>query len=204
MYSTPVQHTGVNRHETSLCSVYIAADLCSRLPQNPCAITVSALVRSLLEHMRDHPPGQLHSEQEERLLRVLLHQLGESTCVGSYLPSSDDPLLGPVLRALPAQPSDTRTLAALARAAGTTERTLMRRCQRDLGRSFTERRLRLRVVNAMSVLKAGHTVESIAFDLGYGSASACIVMSRRMMKVTPAEFRSGAGHGGTGGNLKQR
>jgi AraC-like DNA-binding protein len=191
-----VQHTGLNRQETSFCSVYIAAELCGRLPQAPCAITVSALVRAMLEHLRDHPPGAPRSEEEERLLRVLLDQLGESTCAGSYLPTSDDLVLGPVLRELEAQPGDTRPLSALARAAGTTERTLMRRCQRDLGMSFTEWRQRLRVVKAMPLLDAGHTVESVAFDLGYGSASAFIVMFRRMTGVTPVEFRRGGGHGG--------
>lgn len=199
-----VQHTGLNRHETSFCSVYIAEELCGRLPKAPCAMTVSSLVRAMLEHLRDHPPGALRSEEQERLLRVLLDQLGESTSAGSYLPTSDDPLLGPVLRALQAQPSDTRTLPALARAAGTTERTLMRRCQRDLGMSFTEWRQRLRVVQAMPLLDAGHTVESVAFDLGYGSASAFIVMFRRLMGVTPVEFRRRAGHGGAASGWAQR
>jgi len=35
-------------------------------------------------------------------------------------------------------------------------------------------------------------VETIALDLGYGSASAFISMFRRLMGVTPDEFRKGA------------
>ncbi len=199
-----VEHTGLNRYETSFCSVYIAEELCDRLPRTACALTVSPLVRAMLEHLRMHPPGEPCSEEEERLLRVLLDQLAGAACAGSYLPSSDDPVLGPVLRALEAQPGDTRSLQELAREAHTTERTLTRRCQRELGMSFAEWRQRLRVVKAMPLLEAGHTVESIALDLGYGSASAFIVMFRRMLGVTPDEFRRGVPAAAGGNALKSR
>ncbi|MGO4330066.1 helix-turn-helix domain-containing protein [Cupriavidus sp. 2TAF22] len=96
------------------------------------------------------------------------------------------------LRALEADPGDNRALPELAHAANTTERTLARRCRRDLGMSFAEWRQRMRVLKAMSLLEAGRTVEAIALDLGYGSASAFISMFRRMMGVTPDEFRRGA------------
>lgn len=186
-----VEHTGLNRYETSFCSVYIAEELCTELPRTTCAITVSPLVRAILAHLRDHPPGEKRTAEEERLLRVLVDQLAGAACAGSYLPTSDDPVLGPVLRALEANPGDTRTLPALAREANSTERTLMRRCQRDLGMSFAEWRQRLRVVKAMPLLEAGYTVENVALELGYGSASAFITMFRRMLGVTPDEFRRG-------------
>lgn len=184
-----VEHTGLNRYETCFCSVYVAEEYCAALPRSTCAITVSPLVRALLDHLRQHPPGPQRSDEDERLLRVLVDQLAGAPCAGSYLPTSDDPLLGPVLRALEAQPGDNRSLPELAHTAHTTERTLMRRCQRDLGMSFAEWRQRLRVVKAMPRLEAGHTVENIALDLGYGSASAFIAMFRRMLGVTPDEFR---------------
>jgi AraC-like DNA-binding protein len=188
-----VEHRGLNRYEACHCSLYIAEELSGALPRTTCALTVSPLVRALLDHLRQHPPGLPRTLEEERLLRVLVDQLARASCAGSYLPTSDDPLLGPVLHALEAQPGDTRSLPELARAANTTERTLMRRCQRDLGMSFAEWRQRLRVVKAMPLLETGQTVENIALDLGYGSASAFITMFRRLMGVTPDEFRKSAG-----------
>ena len=68
----------------------------------------------------------------------------------------------------------------------------MRRCQRDLGMSLAEWRQRLRVVRAMPLLEAGQTVETIALDLGYGSASAFISMFKKLMGTTPDEYRKGA------------
>ncbi|MNT58854.1 HTH-type transcriptional repressor of iron proteins A [compost metagenome] len=97
-----------------------------------------------------------------------------------------------VLRIFEAEPGDERPLSELAREANASERTLARRFQRELGMSFSEWRQRLRVVKAMSFLEAGRTVESIAFDLGYGSASAFITMFRRLTGVTPDVFRRDA------------
>ncbi len=186
-----VAHVGLNRLEARFCSVYVADDLCAALPAQACALTVGPLVRALLDELRQNPPDLPRTPAQARLLEVLLDQLALAPKAGSYLPTSEDPLLAPVLRALQAQPGDNRSLPELASAAYTTERTLLRRFQRDLGMSFVEWRQRLRVVKAMPLLEAGQTVETIALDLGYGSASAFISMFRRLMGVTPDEFRKG-------------
>lgn len=51
--------------------------------------------------------------------------------------AQDDPQLSQVLAMLEATPGDNRSLAELAKAVHATERTLMRRAQRDLGMSLT-------------------------------------------------------------------
>lgn len=187
-----VEHMGLNRQEACHCSVYLAEALCEPLPRTPSALTVSPLVRALLDHLRLQSCTLPASVAHERLLRVLVDQLVAAPRAGSYLPTSQDPLLAPVLQALEDDPADNRPLAELARAAHTTERTLVRRCQRDLGMPFAEWRQRLRVVKALPRLESGEKVESIALGLGYGSSSAFISMFRRLMAVTPDEFRKGA------------
>ncbi|WP_166362613.1 AraC family transcriptional regulator [Pseudomonas akapageensis] len=187
-----VEHMGFNRHAACHCSLYLAPELCSAMPSSTCALTVTPLVRAILEELRANPVQSPQTDEQERLLRVLVDQLARAPHAGSYLPSSSDPLLGPVLRALEACPADPRSLPELARAANTTERTLMRRCQRDLGMSFVEWRQRLKVVEALALLEKGQTVETIGLDLGYSSASAFISMFRRMMGTTPDEYRKGS------------
>lgn len=184
-----VEHTGQNRYETVHSSLYIAEEHCGLLPSAACALAVSPLVRAILDHLQLHPPASPRLAGDERLLRVLVDQLGSARCVGSYLPTSEDPVLAKVLHELEQNPADNRSLPALAHAANTTERTLIRRCQRDLGMTLMEWRQRLRVVRAMPRLEAGHSVESIALDLGYASASAFIAMFRRLMDETPDEYR---------------
>jgi AraC-like DNA-binding protein len=173
-----VEHIGQNRFAAEHSSLYIAEALCGALPRATCAMAVSPLVRAMLD---------------ERLLQVLVDQLAGATCVGSYLPSSDDPQLAAVLRALEADPADDRPLADLAQLANTTGRTLMRRARRDLGMTLAEWRQRLRVVRGMAMLEQGCTVETIALDLGYASASAFIAMFRRLTNETPDEYRRRAG-----------
>ena len=91
-----------------------------------------------------------------------------------------------------------------ARVFHTTDVTPVRRCQRDLGISLSEWRQRLRVVTTLPRLEASDKVESVALDLGYGSASAFIVMFRRLMKVTPDECRRSVAAAPLGGSHRQR
>ncbi len=185
-----VEHIGMNRREVHHCSLYVAREHCGTLPATACALTVSPLVRALLDHLRQQPPaGATDSPQQTRLMQVLVDQLALAGCANSYLPHAEDPLLAPMLQALHDDPGDNRSVADFARDFHTTERTLMRRCQRELGMSLTQWRQRLRVVKALPRLEAGDKVETIALDLGYGSASAFIAMFRRLMDVTPDEYR---------------
>jgi AraC-like DNA-binding protein len=184
-------HVGFNRHAASFCSVYLAPELCCALPTAPCALTVGPLLRALLGELRAHPPPLAPNLQDQRLLQVLLDTLIRAPHAGSYLPGSNDLLLEPVLKALAASPGDPRSLPQWAQLVNTTERTLARRCQRDLGMSFIEWRQRLKVIEALARLEQGDTVEAIGLGLGYSSASAFIAMFRKMMGSTPDEYRKG-------------
>ncbi|BAL23853.1 helix-turn-helix domain-containing protein [Azoarcus sp. KH32C] len=183
-----IEHIGLNRKEVGHCSVYVAKALCGSLPRVPCALLVDPLIVAMLDRLRARPPQSPATPEDERFLQVLVDQLATASCAGSYLPSSADLALAPVLQALEAHPEDNRPLAELARLANTTERTLIRRCQRDLGMSLSEWRQRLRILRAMPLLESGRSVESVALELGYSSSSAFIAMFRKLMHVTPAEF----------------
>ena len=50
-----LEHVGLKRYEASHCSVYIEAARCAGLPREACALTVSSLVRALLDHLRRQP-----------------------------------------------------------------------------------------------------------------------------------------------------
>ena len=187
-----VEHTGLNHPETCHCSLYVSAPLCAALPTEACVLIASPLLRALLDHLRQWPTNAPPSAAHDRLLQVVVDQLAQAPRAGSYLPTSDDPLLAPLLQSLMAAPGDNRSLADWATAMHTTERTLVRRCQRELGMSLVEWRQRLRVVKALPRLEAGDKIEAIAFDLGYASVSAFIAMFRRLMGVTPDAFRKGS------------
>lgn len=94
-----------------------------------------------------------------------------------------------ILDALSAEPGDNRPLADWAARIHVSERTLARQFLRELGMSFGEWRLRLRFLRAIEALEAGTPIQSIAFDLGYSSASAFIAMFQRQAHCTPQQYR---------------
>ena len=188
-----ISHIGMNRLAAWHCSVYIDATLTTPLPSIVCALGVSPLLKALLDDLRIHPPIQEPpSETVQRRLLLVRDELCSAPRISSYLPASDDGLLQPILDALDRAPADPRTLADWAAAVHTTERTLMRRFQSELGMGFLEWRQRLRVIKAMPLLQNGTKVETLSRDLGYASTSAFIAMFRRLTGVTPDEYRRSA------------
>lgn len=189
-----VEHVASNRYEASYCSLLLEATLCERLPPEACTLAINPLIQAILDTLRQQQLDYPRSEQERRLFQVLLDQLAESPNHDSYLPMSDDPQLGKVLRAMQQQPGDMRSLAEWAHGVHSTERTLSRRCHRDLGMSFSAWRQRLKVVQAIALLEAGHAVQDTALELGYSSASAFIAMFQSLMGLTPEEYRRQRSH----------
>ncbi len=184
-----IEHQGLNQYEACHFSLYIAPPLCGSLSTDICALTISPVIRTLFEHLRDDPELPPYSEPRRRLLRCLVDLLESASRAGSYLPGSSDPILGPILEGLEANPGDGRSLRQLAMAAHTTERTLVRRCLKDLGMTLNEWRQRLRVVKAMERLQKGEKVENIAYDMGYSTPSAFIAMFHRLTGTTPSGYR---------------
>ncbi len=182
------EHAGFNEDEAVHCSVYVSRDLCGQMPKMLCAVIVSPLVRTIIERLRDWVPSEAETPMRSRLLHVLVDQLSTCATTGSYVPRTEDEELEVVLTALKKNPADNRTLGELARAFHMSERTLVRRCERELGMSLTEWRQRLRLVNALPLLRAGRSVESVALDLGYATSSAFIAMFRRLMGTSPRQF----------------
>lgn len=184
-----VEHTGFNHSEAIHCSLYVHQSICSQLPANPCALMVNPLIQALLEHLRSAVPALPYTAETHRLLQVLVDQLSHAPCATSYLPFSTDPTLLPILQLLQNDPANNQPIRELAKIAFSTERTLMRKSKKILGMSLTEWRQRSKIIKALPMLESNLTVEHIALELGYSSASAFIVMFKQLMKMTPAEFK---------------
>ncbi|HEY4252567.1 MAG TPA: helix-turn-helix transcriptional regulator [Roseomonas sp.] len=187
-----VPHEAWNRHAMRYVSVYVDRPLCAGLPPGPCTLGLSPLLKAILADFADRAVTLPETEADRRLAEVLVDRIRLAPRFETYLPVSDDALLGPVLRAMQAAPGDRRSLAEWARAAGTTERTLSRRCQDRLGIPFNEWRQRLALVTALALLDAGEPVQRIAQQLGYGNASAFIAMFRRLTGTSPTRIRGKA------------
>ncbi|MBZ5758929.1 MULTISPECIES: AraC family transcriptional regulator [Rhizobium] len=182
-------HEAWIRHDVRYVTVYVARELCADLPPVPQTLSLSPLLKAILADFAIRDVGVPQTTEDLRLAQVLVDQIRLAERCESYLPLSVDALLGPVLSALQESPGDRRSLEEWARMMKTTERTLSRRCQDELGMSFNDWRQRLKLVAALAMLEADMPVRRVAQELGYGSASAFIAMFRRLTGSSPTQMR---------------
>ena len=183
-----MKHVGLNRRAVLQTSLYVAGELCHRLPHKPQALMVTPFMRSLLDHTRESNLD-FNSDRHLRLLTVLLDELMETPRAGTFLPASNDSVLGEILHNIEQHPEDNQSVAEIAARASITERTLARKCRQDLGMTLTEWRNRMRIICAIGMIEKGSNVESIAMKFGYSSTSAFIAMFKKLTGTTPASYR---------------
>ncbi|PHM63585.1 AraC family transcriptional regulator [Xenorhabdus ishibashii] len=184
-------HSSYNRKALRFWIIDISPQWTNTLPQQPCIIRLSGIFNTIMADFFERQIRQPETERDRRLARVLIDQLELSPRQCTYLPCSKDKLLAPILQMLERNPADNTSLAEWAKKRYTSERTLSRRCQQELGMSFSEWRQRLRFLHSISLLEQGKSIHEIAFDVGYSSSSAFIAMFQQIAGTTPERFRKG-------------
>ena len=188
-----LEHASYNQQALDYTSIYVNHALAARLPAEPRLLEMTPLIRAILADFCERRLGHMEDEWDVRQGELLVEKLTRTRCQESYLPMSQDKLLAPMLAALHSDPADPRTLAQWAEQLHSTERTLARRCVRELGMNFGQWRTRLRMVKALAWLKEALPVQEIAWRLGYGSTSAFIAMFNRELGCSPQRYRQQLG-----------
>ncbi|MEQ1963540.1 helix-turn-helix transcriptional regulator [Xenorhabdus khoisanae] len=186
-----IAHSSYNRKAMRFWIIDISPQWTDTLPQQPCIIRLSSIFNTIMADFFERKIRQPRTEKDRRLAQILIDQLELSPSQCTYLPSSKDKLLAPILQMLERNPADNTSLAEWAKRRYTSERTLSRRCRQELGMSFGEWRQRLRFLHAISLLEQGKNVYEVAFDVGYSSSSAFIAMFQQLSGTTPERFRKG-------------
>ncbi|MFF2183963.1 AraC family transcriptional regulator [Streptomyces sp. NPDC058155] len=149
----------------------------------PTVLTVGPLLRELiLAHTRTPHDD---SPERARLRAVLLDQLRASPQQPLHLPTPTGARLTAVCEILRTNPADGRTLAALGREVGASDRTLSRLFKADLGMTFPQWRTQLRLYHALVLLAENTPVTTVAHRCGWSSASSFIDVFRRTFGHTP-------------------
>ncbi|WAZ23763.1 helix-turn-helix transcriptional regulator [Streptomyces cinnabarinus] len=149
----------------------------------PTVLSVGPLLRELILAYTRAP--QDDTPERGRLRAVLLDQLRASPQQPLHLPAPDHPQLRALCALLHEDPADQRTLGALGREVGASERTLSRLFRADLGMTFPQWRTQLRLHHALVLLAEGRSVTAVAHACGWSSASAFIEVFRRTFGHTP-------------------
>ncbi|MGR5252227.1 AraC family transcriptional regulator [Vibrio astriarenae] len=185
-----VRHCSYNRKPLEYCSLNISPLLAEVLPEQTSLLKVTPIVSAIIEDFRQRGINIAESEQDQRLVQVLLDQLASSDVEHHFLPSTDHKYLAKILAHVEENPTDDTSLAQWADKVHTTERTLARHCQTELGMSFTEWRLRVRYLYSMELLRKGHSVKEVALTLGYNQASPFISMFKKYSGQTPEQYKN--------------
>lgn len=149
----------------------------------PTVLRVSPLLRELILVCTREPTDD--SPERRRLLAVLCDQLRISPQQPLHVPTPTAPQLRALCEILHADPSDNRTLAALGRQVGASDRTLSRLFKADLGMTFPQWRTQLRLSHALVLLAENTPVTVVAHLCGWSTASAFIDVFRRAFDHTP-------------------
>lgn len=171
-----------------VCMVFVEPDV-PGLPDRCCTLSLSPMVIELICHLARQPtPGYAPGGHLHRIAQVIIEELRQSEIAALHLPIPDAPALRRIAEALIDNPGDRTTVAEWARRVAMSERTLTRLVSRETGMSFSRWRQQLQIVLALQRLSSGASVQSVADDLGYESASAFITMFKAAMGKPPARY----------------
>jgi len=149
----------------------------------------------LAEELRDKQPGgALVAEHLAHimLVQILRLHLSRGEAGTGWLFALSDRRLRAALGAMHAEPGKPWTLAQLAALAGMSRSSFAERFRQVVGASPLAYLTRWRMLVAGDRLRgSGETVASLAVSLGYESESAFSTAFRRVMAVSPRQYRQG-------------
>ena len=161
-------------------------------PSRCCTIAMTPFLRELVSRASRLEPLYDDGGREGRLVSVFLDELAHASVENLHLPMPSDPRLLRLAALVRDDPADRATTEAWARRVAMSERSLCRQMIEEVGMSFGRWRRQLHVIIAVQRLADGLSVEAVASDLGYESASSFVVMFRKIMGVPPGRYtRSG-------------
>jgi AraC-like DNA-binding protein len=183
-----VEHTEIYSGPVKARSLYFVPQL-SQFNRAECTgMNVSPLLRELI--LRAISIGALDTAvpAQRHLIDVILDQFDALAMVPLQLKTPKDLRAIRVAEILEADPASTEPLAAIAKRAGASTRTVERLFRAEAGVSFQQWRQRLRLIHSLKLLAAGQSVTNVALEAGYSSTSAFIAMFRRELHTTPSRI----------------
>jgi AraC-like DNA-binding protein len=162
------------------------------LPGQPASCHVfdaSMLVQALFREVLSFAHAYDEGGREGRIVALLLEEIARTEPILVSAPMPCDARLRRVCDKIVADPADQRDLDEFARIAGMGRRTFTRTFRQETGMGFAHWRQQVRLMAALSLLREGHSVTSIAYDVGYESPSSFTAMFHRVLGVPPSHVR---------------
>ncbi|WP_431017183.1 AraC family transcriptional regulator [Bradyrhizobium pachyrhizi] len=158
------------------------------LPVECCTLSISPLIRELIQHLADLTQEFTIDSPAGRLVGVLLEQLVLMPIERLHLPMPQDRRIRKIAEMLSEDPADRSTFPTWASRVAMNERSLSRLMHRETGLSFGRWRRQLHLIVALRELSAGATVQEVSGALGYESVTAFITMFKKALGKPPGKY----------------
>jgi AraC-like DNA-binding protein len=188
-----MMHEVHSRAPVSTYTLYIDP-VFDRQPQQCRVFEVSELVKALIFEVGHFPLGYDVEGREGRIARLLLEEIERMPDTPSEIAMPADRRLLRVCHALIDDPADQRDIDDWARVAGMGRRTFTRLFKEQTGAGLATWRQQVRLMAAFSRLALGQPITTVAFDVGYESASAFTAMFHRVFGAPPSVYLARAQH----------
>ena len=169
-------------------TAFIDESKLSNLPKDSFAFETSDFLISLLKKVISFSNPNLFTQQQNRIIEVFLDELSNLQPSKTFLPTSQDKRIKAVLDALMNDLSNKHTIEYYASKSSVSPRTLSRLFNKELGMSFGDWKMRLKLMEAVKQLGDNKSVKEIAYDLGYENVSSFIVTFKKHFGKTPTNY----------------
>ncbi len=176
--------------QIEIYTLFVDWNATSNLPSICRTMSVSPLLRELLFRVEEIPALYPLDGPAGRLLPVILDELEAAPSEDARVPLPSDPNLRRLVDMMMAAPGEKASLAEWAARCALSERTLNRRFHEEIGMSLGTWRRQLHVTLALQRMASGESVQNVAVDLGYESASSFITMFKKTLGKPPGRYFS--------------
>ena len=169
-------------------SVYIDPEIAQSIPLSSGSVEIKPLVKELINESASFDNTYPLNSPESRLNDVLFDQLKrmqKDTC-SVLMPTNLK--LSRLCKHVLNDPTDIVSLAEWGKKCGASERNMARLFKKQTGVSYTQWCHRVRISHAIERLKAGDSITTVSFNLGYSSCSAFAAMFKRIYGLPPSVY----------------
>lgn len=182
-----IEHSLSSHGSFSGWSLYVRESSCNCLPNIPCVLKISNLLYELINRTMTWDINTFDSRQE-RLSEVLLDEVTTLQKMNLGISMPTDPILLKLAQSFLENLDDDRKIKDWACEGNMSSRTLTRKFTLETGFSFSEWKIRIRLLKALELLATGKQVKSIALELGYMNVSAFIATFKKVFGQTPKDY----------------
>jgi len=186
-----LNHSITMHGEVAMRTLYIDRPRAEALPDAPHVLAVAPLLREVILHILGIGMLDPVVPAHDRLGGVLIDLILAAAREDLMLPWPVDPRARRLAAHWQRHPEEAQDLAALARMAGASLRSLQRIFPAETGFTLEAWRQRARLIHAVADLAAGASVTEAALGCGYQSAAAFGAAFVRMFGVSPGRYVGG-------------